>query len=654
MIYIDFETRSKAVIQKTGAWRYAVDPSTDVLCMGYAIDDGPVEIWTPGEFFPFSAEQLAAHQFEAHFSFFERSIWKNVMVKKYGWPPVPDEKWVCSASIACAHALPRSLSDLGIALKLEHQKDLGGKRIMMKLSRPRTKYAEDPAEMWSNGNEDFRVLYEYCRDDVQTEREVTRRLRPLPPQEREIWLLDQKINERGIRVDMPAVRAALTLLDQYSVRLKAEFQALTGLDSPTQRDRFLEWLKRQNVKIDKLAKNDVLTVLEKETLTPAVRRALEIRQSLSRTSTAKYAAIVDCVSEGDRLRGLLTYHGASTGRWVGQLVQPQNLPVNRFKGDLETYFKILKQADLEAFELCYPDIMPTIASTIRGVFIPSEDHVFFGGDYSAIEARVLFWLAGESRGLNMFRTGEDIYRDLATKIYSVPLDKVTPPQRDLGKRGILGCGYGMGAEKFEKTCWDFARVKITKELAERVVSVYRTQYRTVPVLWQLQELAAKEALETKRTVRCGKVIWGVHDGFLFCRLPSGRCLAYYDPKIAPVKTSWGETKMALTYMALNSMTKQWERDATYGGKIVENITQAVARDVMAEAMLRCEKAGFKVVLTVHDELLTEANLGPAGNKDPDTIEHHRQKFQGNMATPPAWAVGLPIKAEAWTGKRYKK
>lgn len=641
MIHIDFETRSKAIIQDTGAWRYSLDPSTDALCMCYAIDDGEVELWIPGEHFPFTAQQMRDHLFEAHYSFFERSIWKNVMVRKYGWPALPDDKWVCSASLACSHALPRNLADAALALKLPHQKDLSGKRIMQKLSRPRTMLKDDPCDIWSNAKEDFRALYRYCKDDVATERDLTRRLRPLSERERAVWLLDQNINERGIRVDMPAVRAALKLLDEYTKRCLIEFRQLTGLESPAQRDKFIAWLKSQGVSTPKLTKNDVLNIIEAGGLKPNVKRALEIRQSISKTSTAKYTAVIDC-EHNERLSGLLMYHGASTGRWAGQLVQPQNFPKNNFKGDLEKYYAFLKKADLDTFEMCYPDIMGTLSSTIRGIFIPSEGHKFFGGDYSAIEARVLFWLASEAKGLNMFRLGQDIYKDLATAIYSVPFDAVTKEQRELGKRGILGCGYGMGHVKFRQTCWDFARVRIDEKLAERVVTTYRTKYRSVAVLWQLQEMAAKQAVETNKLVRCGKVLWGVHDGFLFCRLPSGRCLAYYDPKIQPVKTSWGEEKPALTFMAVNPKTKQWERDSTYGGKIVENITQAVARDIIAEAMLRSETAGYKVVLTVHDELLTEAKFGDVN------------EFGKLMVTAPAWAEGLPIKAETWTGGRYQK
>ena len=640
MIYIDFETRSKCVIQKTGAWRYSEDPSTDVLCMAYAIDKGPVELWMPGEAFPFTTRNMLEHKIEAHHSFFERSIWTNVMVPKYGWPRVPHEQWECSASVAAYHALPRDLHQIGLALHLPIVKDVWGKRIMTKLSRPRKNYENDPAEMWSNASADFKQLYEYCKNDVAAERAFVSRLRPLPASEHAIWSLDQRINERGIRVDMPAVRKALEFIDVYQTRLGARFKVLTGIDSPTEVATFKKWLADQYCPVKSLDKNAVLTALAGK-LEPNVREALQIRQALGKTSTAKYKAILESVCKDDRLRGLLMYFGAGTGRWSGQLVQPQNFPQNRLKGDLCKYFEFLKSADLDTFEMCY-DVMQILSATIRGVFIPSQGHTFFGGDYSAIEARVLFWLASESRGLQMFRDGEDIYKDMATTIYGVELSKVTKDQRDLGKRGILGCGYGMGAEKFKDTCRVQARIEISDEMAQRVIQAYRTKYRTVSVMWQLQELAAKQAIQTKKPVRCGKVLWAVHDDFLFCRLPSGRCIAYYEPKIGPVTTSWGEEKMSITHMGMNSVTRRWERQSTYGGKIVENITQAVARDLMAEAMLRCEAHGYKVVLSVHDELLTERNTGDV------------KEFENLMTQLPAWAEGLPVRAEGWTGGRYLK
>jgi len=647
-INLDFETRSEAPLLKTGAYKYAADPSTEVLCLGYSIGDAPVQLWLPGEHMPeaLRAEIAKGATVMAFNAFFEKCIWRHVMVKKHGWPDIPDGQWSCSASLARAHALPGDLGRVGLALKLDIQKSEEGKRVMMKLAKPRTPTKSNPS-IWHENWDDFRKLYAYCVDDVGAERAIHKRLPRLTPTEHKIWMLDQKINERGIRVDMPAIKNAIQYMAIYGDKLTKELVAITKgeVETAFQRDRILAWTLKQGVSLNGMTKNDLLDALDPAKaagMPPHVRRVLEIRQAVGKTSTAKYQAIVDAASSDDRVRDLLIYHGASTGRWTGRAVQPQNFPKNTLKGDLETHFEVLKDYDYETYEMCYPDVINTLSSAIRGVFIPSEGATFFGGDYSAIEARVLFWLANEKRGMSMFASGADIYKDLAATIYNVPIDQVSKDQRDMGKRGILGAGYGMGPVKFKATCMDFARVEISEELAERVIAAYRNKYPTVKQLWLAQETAARQAVETKQLVPCGRVKWLVHGDFLYCRLPSGRNLAFHEPRIELMPTSWGEKKPTITYTSINSVTKQWDRTTTYGGKIVENLCQAVARDLMAEAMLRAEAAGYRVILTVHDELLTEKESGD------------KKEFEQLMAHLPGWAAGCPVKAEAWSAKRYVK
>lgn len=649
-LIIDFESRSKVDLKRAGVFRYAEDPSTSVLCLAYAIDKLPVSLWLPGEDMPKDLKYYIGYGFtvEAHNAMFERAIWRSIMVKEpFGWPDIPDKQWRCSAARSAALALPRNLEGVGTALGLPIQKSLDGKRIMMKLSHPRTPTKNDPSE-WNMDREDFHTLYRYCLQDVEAERCLSNVIPQLSAIEQKVWVLDQTINERGIRVDMEAVKSALFMIDQFTEKLLAEFQQLTGgkIDSPTQRDKVLAWLRQEGVHIAGLTKNDIIDTLEdklKGLPNAKTKRVLEIRQQLSKTSTAKYNAVLGSVCKDGRLRDTLMYHGASTGRWTGKAIQPQNLPKNNKRIDLGTYFHLLKKSKTVAeFELCYPDVMDTLSSTIRGIFIPSDNHIFFGGDYSAIEARVLFWLAGEEKGLAMFRQGEDLYKDLAAIIYRKHTKDVTKDERDMGKRGVLGCGYGLGHKKFIETTRAFARVEISEELALRVVDAYRSKYSPVVQMWYAQERAAMEAIETGKPTTCGRISWHTQSKFLYCTLPSGRKLAYYDPKVEPHATPWGDTKPTVTYMAVNPITKQWGRDRTYGGKIVENITQAVARDVMAEAMIRLETASYKIVLSVHDELLSETPKGDI------------KEFENAMTILPSWAKGLPIKAEAWTGDRYSK
>lgn len=654
MITIDFETRSKCPLRTAGAWRYAADPTTEVLCLGYQICrslplETKPEVWVPGDDTPDDLLRYIKDGMtvDAHHAFFEKAIWRNIMVKRHGWPDIPDNQWSCTASRAAALALPRSLDEVGRVLNLKNKKDATwGKQTMLKLARPRTPTASNPSD-WHEDKQDFKDLYKYCLGDVAAEVELGKVLRPLNPTERKVWLLDQKINERGIRVDRRAVECALDLLTKYSETLYKEFRTLTGgmVHTVLQRDKLILWLSTQGVPTEKLAKADVQDLLEaKDKELPAkARRVLEIRQALSRTSTAKYTTILGALNEDDRLRDLLMYHGASTGRWTGKLVQPQNFPRQTLRRGLDTCFDILKTGSLDAFEFCYPDVMGTLSGVIRGVFIPAEGHTFYGGDFASIEARVLFWLAGEEKGLDMFRRGDDLYKDLASVIYRKPVAEVTKAERELGKRGILGAGYGMGKVKFRESCWLYARIPITEELAETAINAYREKYNTVCRLWANQNSAAMQAVAKPGSpVKSGRVTWMVKDGYLFCALPSGRLLAYFDPKIEPHETAWKETKDTVTYMSVNSVSKKWERTKTYGGKIVENLCQAVARDLMAEAMLRIEDAGYKVVLTVHDEILTEKVGGDV------------KEFENLMAELPAWATGLPVKAEGWQGKRYQK
>lgn len=648
MILIDFETRSKADIKRTGAARYAEDPSTSVLCLAYAIKGNPVQLWMPGEDMPRDLNYYIGYGWnvEAHNSFFEKMIWRNIMVPKFGWPEIPDKQWRCSASRAAVLALPRALDMVGAALALPIQKSQEGKRIMLKLCRPRTATKNDASE-WNMDRADFKTLYEYCKQDVEAERALGKAIPELSPSELEVWRLDQKINERGIRVDIESVKSALIIIEQYTARLLKEFQELTGgaIESPTQRDKVLGWLREEGVHIKGLTKNDIIDTLEDKIgalPNEKAKRVMQIRQELSKTSTAKYKAILDAACKDQKLRDTLMYHGASTGRWTGKAIQPQNLPKNTQKISLGTYFQILKNQDLETFELCYPQVMEVLSSTIRGLFIPSNGYTFFGGDYSAIEARVLFWLAGEEKGLDMFRRGEDLYKDLAATIYQKNVLTVTPNEREMGKRGILGAGYGLGHKKFRETTMAFARTEITEELAMRVIDAYRTKYARVVSFWHHQESAMHQCIVTKQPITHGRISWEMKDKFLFCILPSGRKLAYYDPKIESHLTPWGDNKATVTYMAVNSLTKQWGREKTYGGKITENLTQAVARDIMAEALLRIDKSGYQPVLTVHDELLCEKQKGSV------------EEFVSLMTVQPIWAKGLPIKAEGWSGNRYSK
>lgn len=648
-VYIDFETRSEIDIWKSGAYTYASHPSTKILCICYAVNDEPVKLINQEEIvLGLIPEELKAiakdsdYYFAAHNAFFERMIWKFKLLEYISM--VPLNRWKCTVAKVCQCGLPKSLEKASLALELSQIKDTEGKRIMLKLAKPRrARKNEDPKVIhWHNDEKDFQRLYDYCKQDVLTERELDKKLPDLSEIEQKIWILDQIINERGVQIDQPAVKTILFLIHEYEKKLTKEVIEITKgfIDKVSRRARVLTWINAQGISLLNTQKQTISDLLKNPDLPKKVHRVLEIKQQLSRTSTAKYQAMINAITEDNRLRDILIYHSASTGRWGGKLVQLHNLPV----GILENSYlaiDILKEKNLALAEMMYPDLMGAVASCIRGMIISKPKHDLIVADYSSIEARILVWLAGDTKTIAKYKKGVDIYVDMAKEIYGI--ETINKHQRALGKQAILGCGYGMGATKFLDTCATYG-VDINEDLAKRTIAKYRSIYYKVKNMWYAQEEAANFCTKSGKQKQEGCVIWRLENSFLTCQLPSNRKLYYYKPKLEMVVTPWGEKKEALTYLTVNSQTKQLEKTNTYGGKIVENITQAVARDVMAWAMCRCEKAGYKVILTIHDEIIAEVP------------EHFGSvdEFIKLLTKPLVWAVGCPIAAEGWRGKRYRK
>lgn len=638
-IHIDFETRSRVNIWDVGAWEYSRHPSTEVLCIAWAKGDkGPVNLLKRSEIngMPLFGNAV----FVAHNAFFENCIWRNVLCRKYGWPVMP-RQWRCTMAMANAHALPASLAKCAEALGLDISKNKEGKRVMQKMSKPRIPSKNNPAE-WFEDPEDFKKLYEYCRQDVEVEREIYRKLRPLNEKEQKIWRLDQRINFRGVPIDTEAVDASIELAQEYVTGLNKEIKQLTKgqLHGVSSREQVLKYIERQGIEMDRYTKADVAKTLKKK-LPPAVRRILEVRQQTGKTSIRKYNSMKMSTSQDGRIRDTLMYHGASTGRWSGKLVQMQNLPKGIPGLDTDECIDIIKERDLDLFEMCYDNVMGALSSCIRGMICAPEGRALYVADFAAIEARVLFWLAYEKYGLNLYHKGEDLYVDMSRRIYNTK--SVDGQKRQLGKTAVLGCGYGMGSAKFHATCQAWG-IDIPKDLAQKAVRTYRDTYKKVCRFWTALERTALQACRTGKINRVGKLTWGISGDFLFCRLPSGRCIAYPYPKIIKKKTPWGEMKPALSFMGVNSLTRKWERQDTYGGKLCENVTQATARDLLAEAMLRLEESGYPVVLSVHDEIICErsANKGSV------------EEFIKTMETLPEWAKGCPVSAEGFKTRRYRK
>ena len=689
IINLDFETKSACDIKKAGAWRYSRDESTEVLCFAYRIDGGPIEIWSPflSDFddnkIPQDLREAIGEGATIHAwnSFFEFSIWNNVLSEFPGFMKLPLSRFMDTAAKAAALALPRNLEEGAKAIGLPIEKDMTGRRLMLKMSKPRKARKEEKKQILSDPNiialddggfehcpgggphgekfylwheepADILRLFEYCKKDVEVESAVATRILNLPwsDSERNLWLFDQRVNLRGVPIDIDMVGKALGFLAKYFRELLGELKEITNGEVTTagQRARILAWLEKRGVVLEGLTKDHVTAALKDDSIDAKSKRVLEIRLLLGKTSTKKLESMLKCVDQADgRVRGTLLYHGASTGRWSGRLIQPQNFPRGSLKEDeVLLAFERLNRGGYENFREHYPDLLDAISSMLRGFIKAKKGREFIAADFSSIESRALFWLAKEEAGLEVYRTHGKIYEDMAGTIYNKSIDQIGKGsfERQLGKQAVLGCGYGMGGPKFQTTCEGYG-MDVSKDLAKFTVSAFRAKFPDVVGYWRLLENAAIMAVKNPgKAYPANSVAFKVAKGFLWARLPSGRLLAYYKPRLKAKETPWGEKKLAVTYMGLNSQTRKWERQSTYGGKLCENVTQAVARDLMAEAMTRLEANHYPVIMTVHDEVVSEVPEGFG------TVN----EFELLLNTLPKWASKLPVESEGWRGKRFKK
>ena len=395
------------------------------------------------------------------------------------------------------------------------------------------------------------------------------------------------------------------------------------------------------MKIPDLRKATVTEFLAKKSLPDKVRRCLEIRQSLSKSSTAKFKAMLGR-EHNNRICDTLMYHGASTGRWTARGIQPQNLPRGSFK-DVDFCIELIKQKDANGIEMLFGDLMDSISTCIRAAICAPEGSVLICADFSSIEARVLAWLADEQKVLDSFVSGLDLYKVAATSIYGKNYEEITKAERQIGKVSVLALGYQGGVGAFQAMANGYG-VKVDNDVAQGIVDSWRNGHQKIKQFWWNTEKAAVDAVEKGEACRVGKTIWATVNNFLHCRLPSGRVLSYYKPYLEMTLTPWKKMKNVLHFTGVDTYSKKWSDQTTYGGKLVENVCQAVARDFMAEAMLRVEKAGYKTVLTVHDEIVVEMEEGKGSLEELENL----------MSVVPEWGLGCPIEAEGWIGKRYRK
>ena len=662
---VDFETASPVDLRKTGVYPYAEHPDTRVWCMAWRTPDAD-GLWFPGQPFPFAlAEHIAAGgRMRAWNAQFERVIWNTLCVPRFGWPEVPIVQWVCTAAEAAAMALPRKLEDAGKVLGTIEQKDLDGHKLMMKMAKPRKRKKSDgPGDdlLWHDSAENIARLGAYCVQDVATEMAVAKRINRLTPGEQKAYALDQRINDRGVTVDSALVWALEQMASQAMAEINESLAEVTGgaVTAVTQRNALLGWLKDMGVEVDKLDKAVVEELLNTDELPEDVKEALELRRDGGKSSVAKVRAMQRCACRDGRIRGLLLFLGAATGRWAGRLVQVQNLPA-RTKGIRSDFGSDRK--DAYDPELLIPAIlehsfglvdallpaMEVAALTLRACLVAAPGKKLIAADFSAIEARVLAWLAGEKYLIEAFRKGDDVYKIMASAIYKVPVAQVSKAQRQVGKMVILGCGYGMGWKKFVASC-ALQGVTLDGQFGRFIVDTYRQTNARIKAWWGELEEAAIEAVRNPGEVfrvSDGRIKFTCRNGFLYIVLPARRALAYFSPRIVQQQTPWGELRDAVQFFGQKTTTKSrvWRLIDLYGGLLAENIVQAVSRDVMLHAMWNAEEAGYATVFTVHDELVTECdeNVGSPA------------ELEALMCDLPDWADGLPIAAEGWSGPRYKK
>lgn len=656
-VVIDAETRSRLDVTVVGASRYCRHDSTHLLCLGYTLPDGSTHLWVKDDPPPtdlFDAITNGALVY-AHNTMFERCLWTFVCVPRLGWPEVPVDQWRDSMAQANAIGLPSALAEALPAAGGMHEKNMEGHRIMLKLSKPRRHSKHDKRD-WFDDPEDFEKLHTYCLDDVIGEDELIDRTYSLNPEELKIWQFDQEVNMRGTYMDRDAILAALDLIEKIMYDNEAELEILTSgrILTAGQRDRLIDYCAELGYPIPDMTADTVELVLSRlqGTTDPngkIVQRIMEIRQENGKSSTKKFVAMLDRLDDDNRIRGYLQYCGAfRTGRWAGRGVQIHNLPRGEFAKQAPEIVELILARDLDGLREQFGNPMSAISTAIRAMFTAAPGHELVSADYAAIEARGVFWLASDKEGLEVFHSGRDPYKDMASTIFGVPYENITDDQRFVGKQAILGLGYRMGWKKFMAQCESYGQ-PISEELAKRVVDTYRARFWRVVEFWDECERAAINAIQYpdyrfKVQVHHGHIEYFMHGSYLMCKLPGGRIIGYPEAELQDVMTPWGQEKLAVTYMGKNSHTNQWERLNTHGGTLVENVTQATARDLLALAMLRLEDAGYPIVLHVHDETVSEVLEGTGSLEEYCSI----------MEVTPKWAKGFPIKAEGWIGKRYRK
>lgn len=649
---IDIETRSSIEIGKAGLYRYAQSPDFEIILFAYQMDDAPVEIvdLAQGERIPeWIVEALQSAGF---IKYAYNAAFEWYCLNRAGYR-TPLAQWRCTMAHGLYCGYPGGLDAIGKAIGLpqDRQKLATGKALIRYFCVPCKPTKNNGNRTWNlpkHAPEKWELFKEYCKQDVTAENSILRRLEqfPMPKEEERLWQMDVRMNAFGVRVDEELTDGALYIDERSRQDLMGEAMGITGIDNPNSTVQLMEWLEKNGTETDNLRKATVTDLLAGQ---PAdnVKRMLEIRQQLGKTSIKKYEAIRKAKGEDGRVRGLTQYYGANrTGRWAGRLVQMQNLPRN-YIGTLDEARKLVEQKNYKGLRLIYGNVPDTLSQLIRTAFIPSEGNKFVVADFSAIEARVIAWLAGEQWVNEVFATHGKIYEATASQMFHVPVEKIKKgnPEyslRQKGKVATLALGYQGGTEAL--IAMGALDMGLTEDELPDIVARWRNANRRICDLWYKVEQAALMAMQTAQAQAVNGLVFSLEGDllygqtFLTVQLPSGRKLFYPKPFLQ--ENQFG--KLALHYYSTGS-SKKWGVESTYGGKMTENIVQAVARDCLAETLKRIEDRGLHVVFHVHDEVIIDA-------PEETTVD----EVCGLMAEPIPWAPGLILKGAGFEGQYYKK
>ena len=653
-LFIDVETYSSVDIKESGAYKYIESPDFEILIIGYALNDNPVKIvdLAQGEEMPEEFEEALLDPDcvkMAHNAVFERLSFKRIGYN------VPAEQWYCTSVKAAYCGLPLSLDGVSKALNLTDKKLDTGKALIKYFSCPckatrvngmRTRnYPEHAPEKWE-------MYKEYNKYDVLAEREIFKRLEAyiIPDIERKMYVLDQNINDRGILVDMELAESAIAVDNTYTSILTQHAQQLTGLENPNSPAQIRQWVEKTTGCVVMSLSKETMPDLMKEFVDyPDVIELLNIRKKLSKTSIKKYYAMLNCAMKDHRVRGTFQFYGANrTGRWAGRLLQLQNLSKNHIS-HIEVPREMIRARDWESVEMMYDDVADILSQLVRTALIASSGKVFSVADFSAIEARVISWLANEKWRMDVFRGDGKIYEATGAKMFNVPISAITKGSvlRDKSKISELALGYEGSLGALKRMGGERMGLSDTEMMS--LVRKWRMANPAIVDMWKEIDEASKEAVRYQRPVSCTcrNIIFDCNGEFMTIQLPSGRKLFYYGPKFKDKKI--GRSMMptrVLCYRGVVQETKQWGEIDTYGGKLTENIVQAIARDLLGDAMLRMQDEGYEIVASVHDEVIVEV---PEIN-----AKDHYNRLVEIMSTPPRWAEDLPLNADGGVMMFYQK